>query len=135
MTIGGRLRRVSIANKDVCQAFASGANQLKLIGTGLGKTTLTIWADIAPGEPTRRQTFEIEVSEGVDAKGDKFTEHTELLNDSIDKAFPRASVVVSRDGGELVVTGRCDDEATAKKIIRMVRKSCLVPVQDNLKVR
>ncbi|MCA9140458.1 MAG: pilus assembly protein N-terminal domain-containing protein, partial [Planctomycetales bacterium] len=135
MTIGGRLRRVSIANKDVCQAFASGANQIKLIGTGIGQTQLTIWADIVPGEPTRMQTFDVDVSEAVNATGDKIAEHTALLNDSIDKAFPRASVVVSRQGGELVVTGHCDDEATAKQIVRMVRKSCLVPVQDNLKVR
>jgi Flp pilus assembly secretin CpaC len=57
------------------------------------------------------------------------------LNESIDRAFPRASVVVSREGGELVVTGRCDDETTAKQIIRIVRKSCLIPVRDQLRVR
>lgn len=135
MTIAGRLRRVSIANKDVCQAFAAGANQLKLIGTGIGKTKLTIWADVAPGESTRVQTFDIDVSNDVDAIGDKISAHTALLNDSIDKAFPRASVVVSRESGKLVVTGRCDNEDTAKQIVRMVRKSCLVPVQDNLLVR
>ncbi|MCS7465655.1 pilus assembly protein N-terminal domain-containing protein [Stieleria sp. ICT_E10.1] len=135
MTIGGRVRRFTIENKDVCQAFASSANQIKLIGTGTGQTELTIWADVAEGEPTRKQTFRIQVSEGVDAIGDKVAAHTELLNDSIDQAFPTASVVVSLRGGELVVTGHCDDEDTAKQIVRMVRKSCLVPVQDNLKVR
>ncbi|PAY19442.1 hypothetical protein CKO51_11310 [Rhodopirellula sp. SM50] len=135
MTIGGRVRRFTIENKDVCQAFASSANQIKLIGTGTGQTELTIWADVADGEPTRKQTFQIQVSEGVDAIGDKVAAHTELLNDSIDQAFPTASVVVSLRGGELVVTGHCDDEETAKQIVRMVRKSCLVPVQDNLKVR
>lgn len=135
MTIGGRLRRASVNNNEICQAFASSENQIKLIGTGIGRTELTIWADVAPGEPTRKQTFVIDVSQDVDATGDKITEHTVLLNDSIDKAFPRASVVVSREGGQLVVTGHCDDELTAKQIIRMVRKSCLIPVQDNLKVR
>ncbi|MDV6029213.1 MAG: hypothetical protein F9B45_03735 [Phycisphaera sp. RhM] len=135
MTIGGRVRRFTIENKDVCQAFASSANQIKLIGTGTGQTELTIWADVADGQPTRKQTFQIQVSEGVDAIGDKVAAHTELLNDSIDQAFPTASVVVSLRGGELVVTGHCDDEDTAKQIVRMVRKSCLVPVQDNLKVR
>lgn len=135
MTIGGQLRNVEIADTDICQAFASGTNQIKLIGTGIGKTELTIWADVAEGEPTRVQTFVIEVNEAVDATGDKVSGHTDLLNDSIDKAFPTSSVVVSKRGGELVVTGHCDDEETAKQIIRLVRKSCLVPVQDNLKVR
>ncbi|MEM6471136.1 MAG: pilus assembly protein N-terminal domain-containing protein [Planctomycetota bacterium] len=135
MTIGGRLRRVSIANKDICQAFAAGANQLKLIGTGLGRTQLTVWADVAPGEPTRVQTFEIEVADAIDATGDRIAAHTALLNDSIGKAFPRASVVVSRESGQLLVTGQCDDERTAVQILRMVRKSCLVPVKDQLQVR
>jgi Flp pilus assembly secretin CpaC len=135
MTIGGRLRRVKIADKGVCQVFASGNNRIKLIGTGLGQTELTLWADVVPGEPTRVQTFEIHVSEAVDATGDRVAEHTALLNESIDKAFPRASVVVSRRGGQLLVTGRCDSEQTATQIIRMVRKSCLVPVKDNLQVR
>jgi hypothetical protein len=135
MMIGGELRGLKIGDKDICQAFQAGASQIKLIGTGLGKTELTIWADVAAGEPTRMQTFENEVSDGVNATGDKVSERTALLNESIDQAFPRASVVVSRRGGELNVTGRCDTEAEAKQIIRMVRKSCLVPVQDNLKVR
>lgn len=135
MTIGGRLRRVKIDDKDVCQVFAGGANQIKLIGTGLGTTTLTVWADVSADKPTRKQNFVIEVNEAINATGDKISERTELLNESIDKAFPRASVVVSREGGELVVTGRCDDEESAKQIIRMVRKSCLVPVRDQLRVR
>ncbi|MEO1528736.1 MAG: pilus assembly protein N-terminal domain-containing protein [Planctomycetota bacterium] len=135
MTIGGRLRRVSISNKDVCQAFASSSNQIKLIGTGLGKTSLTIWADVEPTEPTRVQTFVIEVAEAVDAKGDKVSENTKLLNDSITRAFPTANVVVQRQGSELVVRGTCRDEESAKQIIRMVRKSCLVPVNDQLSIR
>lgn len=135
MTIGGRLKRVSISNKDVCQAFASSSSQIKLIGTGLGKTNLTIWADVDPTEPTRVQTFVIEVAEAVDAKGDKVSENTKLLNDSIARAFPTANVRVQRVGSELTVSGTCYDERTAKQIIRMVRKSCLVPVNDQLKIR
>jgi hypothetical protein len=135
MTIGGRLRRVSIADNNICQAFVGGANQIKLIGTGLGKTTLTIRADVVPDEPTRTQSFAIEVREAVNATGDRISEHTELLNDSIAKAFPQASVLVIRDGGKLLVTGECRDEASAKQILRMVRKSCLVPVKDDLVVR
>mgnify|MGYP001827240940 CR=1 FL=1 len=135
MTIGGDLKAVTVGDKTICQAFEAGASLFKLIGTGLGKTTLTIWADVKPGEPTRTQSFEIEVSDGVNATGDKVAERTTLLNESIDQAFPRASVVVSQRGGELSVTGRCETEAEAKQIIRMVRKSCLVPVKDHLKVR
>ncbi|KAA5543233.1 hypothetical protein FYK55_13230 [Roseiconus nitratireducens] len=135
MTIGGRLRRVSIANKDVCQAFASGPNQLKLIGTGTGSTELTVWADVIPGEPTRMQIFQVEVGDDMSSHTDRIADQTALLNDSIDKAFPQASVIVTRTENNLVVSGVCADEETAMQILRLVRKSCLVPVVDELETR
>ncbi len=45
LTLGGEVRRVKVANESVCQAFAAGPNQLKLIGTGNGVTRLVVWAD------------------------------------------------------------------------------------------
>lgn len=135
MTIGGTLRGVTIGDKTVCQAFAASANQFKLIGTGLGSTELTVWADVKPGQPTRKQVFRIDVSDSVDATGDKATENTKLLTDSISQAFPRSEVVVYQRGGQLYVEGSCESENTATQIIRMVRKSCLIPVQDQLMVR
>ncbi|MCD0461574.1 pilus assembly protein N-terminal domain-containing protein [Roseiconus lacunae] len=135
MTIGGTLRGVNIADKETCQAFAAGANEFKLIGTGLGTTELTVWADVRSGKPTQKQTFRIVVSESLDATGDQVTERTDLLNDSIQQAFPTASVLVTQRQGQLFVEGECPSESVATQIIRLVRKSCLIPVQDKLVVR
>ena len=136
LTLGAQLRGVEIANKDVCQAFAAGPNQLKLIGTGKGVTRLVVWAEPVAGETSPRvKAFDIHVKDAVETSGTPTGDRITLLNQSIIKAFPDADVVVRQSQQKLMVIGRCGSEATAKKIIRMVRKSCLTPVEDQLRVR
>lgn len=136
LTIGGEVRRVKVANESVCQAFAAGPNQLKLIGTGNGVTRLVVWADSDDaGAPTRMRSFEVHVKDPVETTGDATAKKAMLLNQSIRKAFPKANVLVRSNRYQLIVAGTCESEATAKMIIRMVRKTCLVPVKDELLVR
>lgn len=136
LTLGGSVRRVRVADKNVCQAFAAGPNQLKLIGTGNGVTRLVVWADTEDEKnPTRMRAFEIHVKDAVETAGDSVDKKSTMLNQSIRKAFPNCGVTVRQVGNELVVSGRCDSEASAKKIMRMVRRTCLVPVKDELVVR
>ena len=136
LTIGGHVRRINVANKNVCQAIATGPNQVKLIGTGYGVTRLVVWADASSRSPTRIRTFEIHVEDAVEATGNSsIAEKTEMLNRSIEQAFPYAEISVQRYQDRLVVSGQCDTETEAKKIIRMVRKTCIVPVRDEIKVR
>ena len=136
LTLGAELQSVKIADKNVCQAFSSGPNQLKLIGTGNGVTRLVVFAKPMDGESTPRvRTFEIHVKDAVEITENHSGDKTQMLNQSIQQAFPEADVFVQRNGSELTVLGRCGSEATAKKIIRMVRKTCLVPVKDQLQVR
>ena len=136
LTLGGEVRRVQVADETVCQAFAAGPNQLKLIGTGNGVTRLVVWADSDNADaPTRVRAFEIHVKDTVETTGDALGNNAERLNQSIRSAFPHANVLVRNYRGQLVVAGHCESEATAKKIIRMVRKTCLVPVKDELVVR
>ncbi|QDT02846.1 hypothetical protein K227x_12250 [Rubripirellula lacrimiformis] len=136
LTFGGVVRNIEVSDRSVCQAFASGPNQLKLIGTGTGVTKLVVWA--APesaGESPRMRSFNIHVGQPLDASGSDAPDRSAMLNQSIQRVFPDADVVVHHRHDELVVTGRCGSEDSAKKIIRMVRKTCLVPVRDELVVR
>lgn len=153
LTFGGKVTDVEVGDKSICQAFAAGPNQLKLIGTGDGVTRLVVWA-VPDRKPTTDETsssqdgvdeseasqpvmraFEIHVTESVDAIGDDSVDHTVMLNQSIRQAFPEADVVVHQRDNRLIVSGRCGSDATATKILRMVRKTCLIPVQDELVVR
>ncbi len=141
LTIGGTVQEVKVDDKSVCQAFAAGPNQLKLIGTGNGVTRLVVWATPESTTEGSKETlpkmraFDIHVGEAVNAVGAESPDRTVLLNQSIQEAFPDADVVVHNRQSELIVAGRCSSEATAKKIIRMVRKTCTVPVKDELVVR
>jgi hypothetical protein len=135
LTIGGMVRRVNVANKDVCQAIAAGPSQLKLIGTGNGVTRLVVWADTAGNSKTRARTFEVHVQDAVETTGGSVGDKTQMLNRSIYNAFPLSNVSVQEYRDRLIVSGDCDTEEEAKKIIRMVRKTCLIPVRDEIKVR
>jgi hypothetical protein len=136
LTLGAELQSVKIADKNVCQAFAAGPNQIKLIGTGNGSTRLVVYAKPSDGDSQPRiRSFQIHVKDAVEVTGDPTGDRSTILNQTIQQAFPDADVVVRRNGNELIVMGRCGSEAVAKKIVRMVRRSCLVPVKDQLRVR
>lgn len=136
LTLGAELQSVRIADKSVCQAFAAGPNQLKLIGTGNGTTRLVVYAKPVPGQSEPRvRSFDIHVEEASKVNTESTEVRTEILNQTIQQTFPDADVVVRRSGNELVVMGRCGSEAVAKKIVRLVRRTCLVPVKDQLRVR
>ncbi|QDT13094.1 pilus assembly protein N-terminal domain-containing protein [Stieleria marina] len=135
LTIGGMVRRIDVTDKSVCQAIATGPNQLKLIGTGNGITRLVVWADTSGNSHTRARMFEIHVQDAVEATGGSVGTKTQTLNQSIYNAFPSANVSVQEYRDRLIVSGHCGSEEDAKKIIRMVRKTCLIPVRDEIKVR
>ena len=136
LTLGGSVRGVRVGDKGVCQAFASGPNQLKLIGTGIGTTQLVVWAQKNDEEDeVLMRAFEIHVNEFVPSEGNAIESTTNLLNQSIQKVFPRSQAKVQLVRGELWVTGTCESQDSAEKIIRMVRKSCLIPVRDQLTVK
>jgi Flp pilus assembly secretin CpaC len=136
LTLGAELQSVRIADKSVCQAFAAGPNKLKLIGTGNGTTRLVVYAKPVPGQSEPRvRSFDVHVKEASKINTESTEVRTEILNQTIQQTFPESDVVVRRSGNELVVMGRCGSEAVAKKIVRLVRRTCLVPVKDQLRVR
>jgi hypothetical protein len=135
LKLGGQLRRVMVGDQEVCQAVATGPNELKLIGTGCGITKLVVWADVGDQSTTLKRAFEVHVGEADAASRNDTSEQTRVLNESLVKMFPGCDVRVLQDPDALRVTGNCDCEESAKKIIRIVRKTCLVPVRDELSVR
>jgi Flp pilus assembly secretin CpaC len=135
LTIAGKLKGVKVGDEDVCQAFTVGTNELKLIGTGNGVTQLVVWAETGSGDKTLMRAFEVHVEDTVAVTGEAVEQRTAMLNRSIDKMFPGCNVQVTRQGDHLLVRGSCDSDESATKIIRIVRKTCLVPVRDELEIR
>ena len=133
LTVGGTLQAARLADTSICKIVESGSNQLKLIGTSEGVTTLVVIAQSeTPDQKPMRRAFEIHVTEAAHGRGESLVETCSLLNRSISETFPACDVVVLEQGDELMVAGRCDSQESAIKILRMVRKTCLVPVKDEL---
>lgn len=135
LTIGGTFHRISLADQAICQAINSGSNELKLIGTGCGVTELTIWADTGNGDEPKVRVFRIHVEDAVDTQGEAVSDKAETLNQSIARAFPNCRVQLRQENGQLVVAGDCDSDKSASGILKMVRKTCLIPVVDELRIR
>ncbi|MGC6445885.1 MAG: hypothetical protein ACON5J_05635, partial [Rubripirellula sp.] len=81
--------------------------------------------------PVRMRIFKIHV-ENVDPSVASGGKTTQLLHETIRNAFPECEVSISQEGGELIVSGRCVSRDAAARIMRMVRSTCLVAVQDRL---
>lgn len=133
LKLGGRLQKVQVADSTVCKVVPSGPQQLKLIGTGEGITQLVVLADgKESGQKPLQRTFQIHVTDSRQVTDHTTPETCELLNQSIRETFPGCEVIVVQRDKELMVAGRCDSQSSAKKILRMVRSTCLVPVRDEL---
>ena len=132
LTVGGQLRDVRIGDTNVCQAVAVGPNRFKLIAAGTGTTELLVWAETNDKKSSvRMRIFKIHV-ENVDPSVASGGKTTQLLHETIRNAFPECEVSISQEGGELIVSGRCASRDAAARIMRMVRSTCLVAVQDRL---
>ncbi|MEM9586332.1 MAG: pilus assembly protein N-terminal domain-containing protein [Planctomycetota bacterium] len=134
LTVPGEVCRVSVDDPNVCQAIAAGPDQLKLIGVGSGETRLAVWVG-AEGHETQIQLFQVRVDDGTKAPVRVVHSQADILNHSIQRTFPSANVTVTQIAKGLSVQGTCEDNTTAKQIMRMVRKACLVPVHDNIVIR
>jgi Flp pilus assembly secretin CpaC len=135
LTVAGELQDIQVADSSVCRAVAVGPNQLKLIGTGNGITQLVVWAKTdEPNQPVKMRAFEVHVDR-VDPAVAAGGSTSQMLQQSIRDAFPQCQVELMQEGGHLIVRGRCDSPQSAEKIIRMIRKTCNVPVNDQLIVR
>ena len=133
LTVGGKLKQVRVLDESVCQAVTAGDNQVKLIGTGNGVTQLVVWAEMGDGATDKIQAFEVLVDSHEEAG--TADESLDTLDQSIARAYPDCRVLLDHRGDHLVVRGQCPSERSAKSILRMVRRTCLIPVHDELKVR
>ena len=134
LTVAGELQDVRIGDTSICQVVVVGPNRIKLIAAGSGVTELMVWAATdAQDQPVRMRIFKVHV-ENVDPSVATGGRTTQMLHEAIRDAFPDSNIVISHQGAELIVSGRCRTQDDAEKIIRMVRSTCLVTVQDRLTV-
>ncbi len=135
LELGGLVLNFHVANRKICRPVAHNQTRLILVGIKEGTTQLDVLVQSSQGEEPTVQRFEIEVRRLTVAKVSSLQRTAEVLELSIRSGFPTAQVAVTLVDGEIVVSGQCSDEQSARQILRLVRRTCSTPVWDRLLVR
>lgn len=130
MDLHGTITAVAVENEDVCRVIHN-ERTISIVGNTVGSSIVQIWTNEMQEVPL---VVRVNVSQHLQRPSAKPNDVQEVKQ-AIEKAFPRAKVnIVSNDDGMIEVRGTTDTEDSAKRILEIVRKLCLVPVKDKLTV-
>lgn len=132
LMLEGSLKHFRIENPSICQVLSLGSSELRIIGQMQGQTRLMVWLESTPADQPLR--YQVNVQH-LETEADKLLQTATQLNRVLAANFAASNVVVSVSSARLVVTGQVADDAQARQILQLIRKACLVPVDDQLLVR
>lgn len=119
---------VSAKNSGVCNVFHNGTT-LTVVGSAAGKTAVEVHM---AGGHRRLLTFKVSSSGTQSASPSKDIERVMQM---VRQHFPTARVDFNQDpSGSITLKGYVQSESDARKILELVRKVCLVPVDDKINV-
>jgi Pilus formation protein N terminal region len=120
------IHNISVEHPEICQVIKNGEKSISLIGLKPGKTRVAIFST-----QNQVEIREVTISGTEDDQAARERMAKEMSR-AIEKAYRSSSVEVVADDEGLVVQGFAESEGEAKKIIRMIRQSSLMPVVDRL---
>lgn len=123
----------AVENSSVCQIMATSATELRIIGQQAGKTRLAVWH--GPRESTQPLLYTVRVTAGAKQNQQSLLVAANKLNLILLKTFPGVDVRVTAGEDNLTVHGSAKGDEQARRILRLVRQACLVPVVDEIVVR
>ncbi|WDQ18381.1 hypothetical protein [Rhodopirellula sp. P2] len=134
LTVDGIIEAVRVEDDSVARVISSTSRHLRLMGVRPGKTRVLVQQKVAGQAGSLREIYELHVAESSNVRGGESQQERSLM-ELIEQKFRTASVQVTRQGDRIVVQGECDDSKDAKEIVRLIRKTFLVPVEDQLILR
>jgi hypothetical protein len=130
MDIAGGISAITVENEDVCRILHD-AKTITLVGNQIGSTLVQIWTNEAKETP---MLVRVNISQPWQKSNSKPTDLSDVKH-AVAQAFPKANInIFANADGTLEVRGTTDSEASAKQILGIVRKICLVPVKDKVTV-
>ena len=130
MDIPGGIKTITVENEDVCRILHD-AKTITLVGNRIGSTLVEIWTNEAKETP---MLVRVNVSQPWQKSNSRPTDVRDVKH-AVAQAFPKANInVFTNADGTLEVRGTTDSEASAKQSLGIVRKICLVPVNDRVTV-
>jgi Flp pilus assembly secretin CpaC len=134
LTVDGIIEAVRVEDDSVARVISSTSRHLRLIGVRPGKTRVLVQQKVAGRDASLREIYELHVGSSSNVRGGESQQEQSLM-ELIEQKFSTASVQVTRQGDRIIVQGECDDARDAKEIVRLIRKTFLVPVEDQLILR
>lgn len=134
IAIDSPVAHVQSDNMAVCAVLKSASGLVQVIATGEGTTRLSVHV-VGKDGVEKINRYEVAVGEVRASSVDSPESIAMTLTQTVQSAFPGANVLVSAEAGRLVVTGSCTDEDAARRMLRMIRSACAIPVVDRVKVR
>ena len=130
MDLPSSINAVAIQNEDVCCVLYN-QRTASVVGNQTGSTLVLIWTDESKESPlvmrvNVSQPWQKPISKPSDARD---------VRQVIAETFPSSNInVLTNEDGTIEVRGTTDSEASAVRILEIVRKLCLVPVKDKVTV-
>lgn len=130
LEIPGNVRAVAVENEDVCRVIHT-ERTISIVGSKQGSSLIQVWTNELKDAP---QVLRVNVSQPWQTPNAKPGDLAEVKQ-ALAQAFPRANLkLLKQEDGTLEVRGTTENEETARRVLEMVRKLCLVPVKDRVTV-
>ncbi len=130
LEIPGNVRAVAVENEDVCRVLHT-ERTISIVGSKQGSSLIQVWTNELKDAP---QVLRVNVSQPWQTPNASSGDLKEVKQ-ALSQAFPRANLkLLKQEDGTLEVRGTTENEETARRVLEMVRKLCLVPVKDKVTV-
>jgi len=128
--IEGSIRSLRVSDERVCRALASDG-RVYLVGGELGETIVEVKSNTSEQVKLLRVNVVAPWQHAAHGVAD-----LDQLHHALRPLCPDSNLVLrAQSDGSIVVQGKVDSNATAKRILELTRKLILVPVVDKLEVR
>ncbi|MEM1225250.1 MAG: pilus assembly protein N-terminal domain-containing protein [Planctomycetota bacterium] len=140
LSLPGPILSVTIADPSVCRVVDVTSRHMRIAACSVGSTVLEITTssdgvDSADDDAeVTKHLYQCEAYEDR-VESSRSTDSNDALMRLIERQFPTARIQVRSHGDRLVVVGECDTNDDARAIIKLIRKSKLVRVDDRLTIR
>jgi hypothetical protein len=130
LEIPGNVRAVAVESEDVCSVLHT-ERTISIVGSKQGSSLIQIWTNEIKDAP---QVLRVNVSQPWQTPKANPGDLKEVKQ-ALAQAFPRSNLkLLKQEDGTLEVRGTTENEETARRVLEMVRKLCLVPVKDKVTV-
>jgi len=130
LEIPGNVRAVAVESEDVCSVLHT-ERTISIVGSKQGSSLIQIWTNEIKDAP---QVLRVNVSQPWQTPKANPGDLKEVKQ-ALAQAFPRSNLkLLKHEDGTLEVRGTTENEETARRVLEMVRKLCLVPVKDKVNV-